>query len=81
LQSDVQIEQVNTLGIPIEVCPTSNLSFAPSASGLVSRLPHLQQLVLLDHNIIICCDDTMLYSTNLSTEMFEFANAFQVTPA
>jgi len=23
----------------------------------------------------------MLYSTNLSTEMFEFANAFQVTPA
>jgi adenosine deaminase len=42
-------------------------------------MPHLQELVRLDHHIVICCDDTMLFSTNISTELFEFANAFQVT--
>ena len=41
-------------------------------------MPHLAELMRLNHHIAICCDDTMLFSTNLSTEMFEFANAFQV---
>ena len=75
-----QINQVKDLGIPVEVCPTSNISTVKEAYKLVSKLPHLIELVRIDHNIIICCDDTMLFSTNLSTEMFEFAKAFQVTP-
>lgn len=35
----------------------------------------------IGHNIIICTDDTMLYSTNLSTEMFEYIKAFNVPAA
>ena len=56
----------------------------------------------MNHNFIICCDDTskfsggattpvsnilyislfvsVLFSTNLSTELFEYAHAFAVTP-
>lgn len=70
---------MNDLAIPVEVCPTSNLAVVKRAERLVNQMPHLRELVELNHNIIICCDDTMLFSTNLSSEMFEFANGFQVT--
>ena len=42
-------------------------------------LPHLRLLHEIGHNIIICTDDTMLFSTNLSTEMFEYTKAFNVS--
>ncbi len=29
--------------------------------------------------MIICTDDTMLFSTNISTELFEYAKAFDVS--
>lgn len=77
----LQIERVHELNIPVEVCPTSNLSCVPEARNIVKFLPHLQQLHALGHNIIICTDDTMLFSTNLSTEMFEYIKAFEVPPA
>lgn len=49
----------------------------------------------LDHNFIICADDTskskqtdlkivsnvVLFSTNISTELFEYAHGFNITPA
>ena len=70
---------MHDLNIPTEICPTSNLAVVKEAAGLVHALPHLNTLLELDHNIIICCDDTMLFSTNHSTEWFEFANAFQLT--
>ena len=37
----------------------------------------------LPANLVICCDDTMLFNTNLSMEMFEFIKAakyFKIIP-
>ena len=79
IQTREQIHQVKLLGIPVEVCPSSNLACVLSAERIVNKMAHLIELVEIDHNIIICCDDTMLFSTNLSSEMFEFANGFQVS--
>ncbi len=31
------------------------------------------------HNMCICCDDTMLFGTNIANEMFEFAKAVGAT--
>jgi hypothetical protein len=48
-------------------------------------LPHLKMFLKmkLPANLVICCDDTMLFNTNLSMEMFEFIKAakyFKVIP-
>ena len=67
------------MGIPVEVCPTSNLATVPSAGNLVGHLRHIRKLYDLNHNFIVCTDDTMLFSTNISTEMFEFAKGFKVS--
>ena len=32
------------------------------------------------HNVIICCDDTLLFGTNLANEMFEYAKGFGIEP-
>ena len=69
------------MNIPIEVCPSSNLSVVPAAHGMVKAMPHLAELMRLNHNIVICCDDTMLFSTNHSSEVFEFANSFGLDTA
>lgn len=29
--------------------------------------------------MIICCDDTLLFNTNISMELFEFAKAVKIT--
>ena len=65
--------------IPVEVCPTSNLACYKKAFGACKHLHHLQQLHAMNHNFIICTDDTMLFSTNISTELFEYAHGFDVT--
>ena len=57
-QSEEQLEQVAQKNIPVEVCPTSNLAVCTSAYGAVSKLPHLRKLHELNHNFIICADDT-----------------------
>ena len=49
-------------GIPVEVCPTSNLASYPQAYGATKCLPHLVELQRLDHNFCICCDDTSKFS-------------------
>jgi len=42
-------------------------------------LPHLKEFYKLTHNLIICCDDTMLFGTNISNELFEFGKAVKAT--
>lgn len=74
-----QLEEVHSLGIPVEVCPTSNLAVVPEACRMVSQLPHLKKLVELQADFSICCDDTMLFSTCLSSELFEYATGFKLT--
>jgi len=63
----------------VEICPTSNLAVVKEARNLVMFLPHLKRFHELAHNITICTDDTMLFSTNISTELFEYCKAFDVT--
>jgi len=77
--TEAQLEQVHQLNIPVEICPTSNLAVMPQAGNLVGHLPHLKKLLELNHNFVICTDDTMLFSTNISTELFEFAKGFKVS--
>jgi hypothetical protein len=42
-------------------------------------LPHIHEFYALTHNLIICCDDTMLFGTNISNELFEFGKAVKET--
>lgn len=67
------------MNIPVEICPTSNV--AATQVGLPTFLTHLQEFWRLEHNIVICCDDTLLFNTNLSMELFEFAKAVQLFDA
>lgn len=77
--SDEQLEQVHAAGIPIEVCPTSNLATVAEAARTIVGLRHLRKLVELGAKFTICCDDTMLFSTQISMELFEFATSFKQT--
>jgi len=74
-----EIAEVVEKQIPVEICPTSNMAACKTAFNQVNQLPQLQEFQRLNHNIIICCDDTMLFSTNHSSELFEYANGFKVT--
>lgn len=76
-----QMERVHKEKIPIEICPTSNLAVCKEALNMVKNLPHLKYFHNLGHEFTICTDDTMLFSTNISTELFEYAKAFDVTSA
>ena len=75
--TDEQLEEVHSKKIHVEICPTSNLAAVPEAARTLVGLRHLKKLNELNANYTICCDDTMLFSSNLSTEMFEYANSFQ----
>lgn len=42
--------------------------------SLISQLKHITQLYKLGCVIIPCCDDTMLFNTNMINEVFELVN-------
>lgn len=78
--SPEQIKEVVDLDIAVELCPTSNV--AGAQCGVVELLPHLKEFKKYENpNIIVCCDDTFLFNTNLSMELFEFAKAMNMTEA
>ena len=68
-----QMQQVADLGIPVEICPTSGTILAQC--GLVNFLPPLLEFAKLQHNVIIGCDDTLVFNTTHSMELFEYAKA------
>merc|ERR1719375_693337 len=60
-----------------DLTPTSNVAGAQCA--VPELLPHLQKFKKYDDpNLIVCCDDTLLFNTNLSTEFFEYAKAMKM---
>jgi len=62
------------MGIPIEICPTSNMQATRCTS--VDHLPHLQEFLKHDSSSLsICCDDTLLFKTDITKELFLFAKA------
>jgi len=63
------------MNIPVEVCPSSNV--ASTQCSLASFLPHIKEFQNYNQNMVICCDDTLLFNTNLSMELFEFAKAVE----
>jgi len=73
------MDRLNKEKIHVEICPTSNLAVCTDANNMVNALKHLKYLHGLDHSFTICTDDTMLFSTNISTELFEFAKGFDVS--
>jgi len=73
------MDRLNEQNIAVEICPTSNLAVCTDANNMVANLRHLKYLHNLDHNFTICTDDTMLFSTNISTELFEYAKGFDVS--
>jgi adenosine deaminase len=74
-----EIRETARREIPVELCVSSNV--ATTQCGVPALLPHLKELYSLKHNLVICCDDTMLFGTNISNEMFEFAKAVNATTA
>lgn len=73
-----QIKQVVDKNIPVEICPSSNV--AATQCGLPQFLPHLKEFKKYSEaNLIICCDDTFLFNTNLSMELFEYTKAMGIT--
>ena len=48
---------------------------ATTQCGLPAFLPHLKEFYNLGHNLVICCDDTLLFNTHISAELFEYAKA------
>ena len=56
LLSSSQVEQVKSLAIPIECCPTSNVNIL----GLISynQLPNVKWMKESNHTFSLCTDDT-----------------------
>mmetsp|Transcript_2060 Transcript_2060/g.3645 ORF Transcript_2060/g.3645 Transcript_2060/m.3645 type:complete len:175 (-) Transcript_2060:278-802(-) len=71
-----QIKEVCDKNIPVEICPTSNV--VATQCAMISMLPHLYEFKSHNHNLIVCCDDTLIFNTNQSMELFEFAKAAQI---
>ena len=59
------MQEVFDKNIPVEICPTSNLAACPSAFGSSKNLPQLKEFQRLNHNFIICADDTSKSTTKL----------------
>ena len=55
--------------IPVEICPTSNMAACKTAFNQVNQLPQLQEFQRLNHNMIICCDDTSKSPTPTLTSL------------
>lgn len=79
------MDRIVESNIPVELCLSSN---AGTNNSVVSLMKHLSEFQRLKHNLIICCDDTcnfhsflndnvsiVLFGTNLSNELFEYAKA------
>jgi len=45
------------MGIPVELCLSSNAS-TNQLYSVIELMPHLKHLNRLNHNVIICVDDT-----------------------
>ena len=41
-------------------------------------LKHVHPMLKAGVNLVICCDDTFVYNTNISLELFEFCKSFGV---
>lgn len=69
-----QVKQVVEMKIPVEVCPTSNVQATQSRS--VGQLPHVLEFAKYpDSNIIVCCDDTLVFQTDITKELYLYAEA------
>lgn len=71
----LQESNVKSLGIPLEICLTSNL-----ACKVVSSLEkhHFQDFHMDDHPVILCTDDKGIFNSNLSQEYLLASKAFNL---
>ena len=74
--NDDQFNKIHELGIPVEVCPSSNK--ATMKLSVMSQLSSVKTLHKLGAVIIPCCDDTMLFNTNMMIQLFELVNLLQL---
>ena len=72
-----EFEKVAELGIPVEVCPNSNK--ATMNLSVMSQIKSIPILYKSGVSIIPCCDDTMLFNTNMINETFELVNLLKLT--
>jgi adenosine deaminase len=72
-----QFELVKEKGIPVEVCPSSNK--ATMGLSVVSHIKSIPYLYRCGAKIIPCCDDTMLFNTNMINETFELVNMLNLS--
>ena len=72
-----QLKLITELGIPVEICPTSNLSSHEGNDYNV--LQHFRVLNEEGGTIIICTDNTGLLKITHSDEVAAIADAFKLT--
>jgi adenosine deaminase len=71
--NDEQLRRVHTLGIPIEMCPTSNM-FTMMFDVYIDH--HFIHFYRRGHKVALCTDDTGVFDMQLSEELYNIMNAF-----
>jgi len=74
--TDEQFEIVKEKQIPVEVCPSSNK--ATMQLAVLSQIKSIPYLYRCGAKIAPCCDDTMLFNTNMINETFELVNLLKL---
>ena len=63
--------------IPMECCPSSNV-FTLKLENY-KDLPNVKEYIMNKHNFSICTDNTLLFNTNISQEVYEIMLAFKLS--
>jgi adenosine deaminase len=63
--------------IPMEICPSSN--YATLGLTSYSKIPNISVYLKEKHCFAICTDNTILFQTNISQELYEVMHAFNLS--
>ncbi|CAI2372529.1 unnamed protein product [Moneuplotes crassus] len=74
--NEEEFKRVAELEIPVEVCISSNVGTMNLST--ISQIKHIPTLHSMGCTIIPCCDDTMLFNTNMINETFELVNMLKL---
>lgn len=75
--SDQQLRQISDANIPVEICITSDsVSMELLTTYNMLNVANLQKLGV---TTIPCCDSTMIFNTNIVSELFEYVKLLKLT--
>jgi len=74
--SKEQIKQIAELRIPLAMSPRPVK--IDKSYNKPDRVNVFEWFRKLKHNLIVCCNNTLLYNTNISLELFEYAKEAEI---